>query len=204
MLLLVVGGLLAEVPAVGFRDPALGRDGRALAVSWACRVAIVDLDSGKARVLAGGAPVPQRYPCWSPDGKEIAFSAHVNERFRLFRVPVSGGGSHLYAVQASGGAARRLTEDASRDTMPRVSPDGRRVAFASDRSGEEEIWVLHLEEGEVKRVTRLPNHTGIVDFGLTPQQAVEAPRFLVQRTEYRPRLPPLPGECTSKTASPAV
>ena len=61
----------------------------------------------------------------------------------------------IYQVDLKGGAPRRMTRDEARDVSPSLSPDGTEIAFVSDRSGEDEIWIMSAREpfGEVRRVT---------------------------------------------------
>jgi len=61
---------------------------------------------------------------------------------------------HLVRIPVDGGEAEQLTFGASFDARPAVSPDGKRVAFQSDRDGSEgNIFVLELATGEVRQVT---------------------------------------------------
>src|SRR5438034_4575995 len=60
-------------------------------------------------------------PTWSPDGKQIAFSAQV------------GGVTDLFVYDLDSGQQRRLTNDAYADLEPAWSPDGSLIAFATDR-----------------------------------------------------------------------
>jgi len=61
---------------------------------------------------------------WTPDGKEILFDGLMEEDAdRRYRE------SHLYAVTVATGAIRRLTSAKGPWTLPRVSPDGKTVAF---------------------------------------------------------------------------
>ena len=76
-------------------------------------------------------------PAISPDGREIAF--------------VSGG--DIWTVPASGGDARLLVSHAATESRPQWAPDGRRLAFASTRTGAGDIYVLTLETGELTRLT---------------------------------------------------
>ena len=78
-----------------------------------------------------------RYPAISPDGKTVVFS---------FR-------GDLWKVSASGGAATPLTTNPAHDTMPVWSPDGTKIAFASDRYGNYDVFVMPAEGGEAKRLT---------------------------------------------------
>lgn len=50
----------------------------------------------------------------------------------------------------------QITDDPGSDVQPRVSPDGKRVAFASDRSGNWDIWVTSIDGQNTQQVTRSP------------------------------------------------
>jgi serine/threonine protein kinase len=50
-------------------------------------------------------------------------------------------------------AARALTSGNSRDRQPAYSPDGTKVVFSSNRSGNTDLWILDLRSGEVRQVT---------------------------------------------------
>jgi Tol biopolymer transport system component/imidazolonepropionase-like amidohydrolase len=65
----------------------------------------------------------------SPDGKEIVLSILGD----------------LYMLPIEGGEAKRITSGAAYDVQPRFSPDGRSIAFVSDRGGIENIWVCDRE-----------------------------------------------------------
>ncbi|MGH9321645.1 MAG: gamma-glutamyltransferase, partial [Vicinamibacteria bacterium] len=80
------------------------------------------------------------------------------------REPLLAGKSVVYVRQSMDGlrsdvivlegeAARVLAGHESRDRMPALSPGESRVAFVSDRSGDDEIWVVPLEGGESLRLT---------------------------------------------------
>lgn len=77
----------------------------------------------------------------SPDGETIVFDLLGD----------------LYTLPIAGGEATALTSGFAWDMQPRFSPDGRRVAFTSDRSGGDNVWVLPLGEddapGEPEQVT---------------------------------------------------
>jgi tricorn protease len=76
-------------------------------------------------------------PALSPDRSEIAF--------------VSGG--DIWTVPASGGEARLLVSHPATESRPLYSPDGRRLAFISNRTGGGDIYVLTFESGDLKRLS---------------------------------------------------
>jgi tricorn protease len=82
-------------------------------------------------------PLWLRYPAISPDGKTIAFS---------FR-------GHIFTVPAAGGLAMPLTGGPAHDSSPVWSPDGKLIAFASDRYGHNDVYLTSPQGGAVRRLT---------------------------------------------------
>jgi len=72
---------------------------------------------------------------WSADGSRIVFWSD------------RGGAENVYEVPAGGGRQTRLTRNRGRATMrvPALSPDGRFVAYTSNKSGSHQVHVLELE-----------------------------------------------------------
>jgi Tol biopolymer transport system component len=62
------------------------------------------------------------------------------------------GRTDLFAVAASGGTPRRLTDHAAYDGMARYTPDGTRIVFSSERSGHWQLWDIDAEGGEPRRI----------------------------------------------------
>src|SRR5690606_32787632 len=59
----------------------------------------------------------------------------------------------LWSLPASGGVARRLTTALSHIVEPRLSPDGKLIAFAAGEEGPREVYVIPAEGGEPKRIS---------------------------------------------------
>jgi len=69
-------------------------------------------------------------PHFSPDGRQIAFvRVSVDRAANRYR-------HAIWLAPADGGPARRFTAGAKNDTTPRWRPDGRRLAFCSNRAGD--------------------------------------------------------------------
>jgi dipeptidyl aminopeptidase/acylaminoacyl peptidase len=68
--------------------------------------------------------------------------------------------SAIWLAPVDGGPARRFTSGDKRDHSPRWSPDGRWIAFASNRGGEEartQLYLIPTGGGEARRLTRMDN-----------------------------------------------
>ncbi|MCH2450289.1 MAG: amidohydrolase family protein [Gracilimonas sp.] len=74
----------------------------------------------------------------SPDGKTVVFDFLGD----------------LYTIPMEGGEATQITEGMQFDSQPRFSPDGNKIAFISDVSGGEGVWIYDLETEETEQLTR--------------------------------------------------
>lgn len=95
-----------------------------------------------ALVLAAGASAQEpirfaRTPDISPDGKLVAFS-YLGD---------------IWVVEAIGGVARPVTMHEAHDAYPMFSPDGRSLAFSSNRHGQYDVFVVPSYGGRPKRLT---------------------------------------------------
>ena len=75
-------------------------------------------------------------------------------------------GADLWVVGRDGGLARRLTSIPAVETDPHFSPDGRHIAFSSNRSGVAAVYVVPVDGGTPKRLTWFPR--GASARGWTP------------------------------------
>jgi len=74
----------------------------------------------------------------SPDGTAIAFCYKGD----------------IYAVSTQGGTAKQLTSQPSYECNPIWAPDGKQLAFASDRDGNFDIYVMSAQGGSAKKLTK--------------------------------------------------
>jgi dipeptidyl aminopeptidase/acylaminoacyl peptidase len=91
-------------------------------------------------------------PSWSPDGVKIAFTS------------TRDGNREIYVMDADGGNPLRLTTDLvviqpetnGIDQNPAWSPDGTRIYFDSNRTGDFEIYSMRADGSDVRRLTDHP------------------------------------------------
>ncbi len=83
-----------------------------------------------------------RHPSLSPDGSEMVFSYEGD----------------LWKVARKGGRATRLTSHPAYEVQPRWSPDGKWIAFGSNRTGLFDVYVMPAAGGEARRLTWYDSH----------------------------------------------
>ncbi|MDE0961069.1 MAG: S41 family peptidase [Planctomycetota bacterium] len=76
-------------------------------------------------------------PQVSPDGTRIAFTWEGS----------------LWTASSDGGTARRLTDHPCWESLPRWSPDGQSIVFASSREGSSDLWQIPADGGRARRLT---------------------------------------------------
>ncbi len=96
-------------------------------------------------------------PQISPDGRRVAFVATTLSEDKDEYL------SNVWVVDTAGGAPRRFTAGPKRDREPRWSPDGRHLAFVSEREGKKkgQLYVMPADGGEPTRLTDEKN--GVAD-----------------------------------------
>lgn len=119
---------------------------------------LMDADGGGVKRLTNG-PWSSAWPSWSPDGKKILFTAQVGKKPQ----------QQIFVVDVRDGTKQQLTHSESATFFaggadPAWSPDGKNIAFISDRSGQGfRVYVMGADGGNVKAVsTSSSNHFGFM------------------------------------------
>lgn len=95
--------------------------------------------AGMASAARGATEGYYRYP--SVRGDKVVFTSEGD----------------LWSAPLSGGQAMRLTSHPANETGPKISPDGRWIAFTADYEGQGNAYVIPIDGGEPRRLTFAPN-----------------------------------------------
>ena len=147
----------------------------------------IDLSRNVAERLTAD-PGFEFHAVWSPDAEQVAFNSSRKGRFGIYRKPASGIGADqllfappsnavphdwtpdgrsvlaefsgdIWVVPVSGDQPFALLQTRFNETQPRVSPDGRWVAYTSDETGAPEVYVQEFRKAGKR--WRISTHGGL-------------------------------------------
>ena len=144
------------VELVSITSPNWSPDGRQVVfVSWVINkgkkakssgIFTIDTNGKNIREVTKKAKLQSvKTPRWSPDGKQIVFSAVRGDKK----------GDEIYIVDINGNNLQQLTESGWDNNDPTWSPNGREIIFSSNRSGNYEIYIM---DNHGKNIRNLTNH----------------------------------------------
>ena len=100
----------------------------------------------------------------TPDGSRIVFEALGD----------------IYAVPIDGGRATPITTGMAFDSQPTVSPDGRHIAFLSDRDGTENLWIMGLDGSDPVKLSKGNDRSEFA----SPHWAPDSSHVLVSQSSW--------------------
>lgn len=122
------------------------------------------------------------HPVLSPDGEQILFvQTEVLEKENGYASSIYRYANGRISLFTNRGAQTRV-----RDAAPAWSPDGSRVAFLSNRSGSNQVWLLTLDGGEAEQLTDLPKGVSSFVWASDGQSLILAAKELKEQPPLRP------------------
>ncbi len=142
---------------------------------------IVDADGGEPWLLTGDAD--RNYmPAWSADGRRVVYVSTQSGGSSLWDIDIESGAKRrlttgawdwlpsvardgrvafnqfghqqdLVLLDPASGEHQTLTDHTHENMFPRLSPDGAKVAYQSNRTGNDEIWILDLTDNDETQLT---------------------------------------------------
>ena len=148
------GGGLVRLTNTPARDlcPDYSRDGRLITFcssrSGPFQIWAMNADGSNVHMVTNGNGF-FLFPDYSPDASRIAFSGTASD---------TDVNDNVYVINADGTGFKQLTTDGNND-YPTFSPDGKQIAFISDRTGVEQVWVMNDNGTNQTQVS----HSGVTE-----------------------------------------
>jgi Tol biopolymer transport system component len=133
--------------------PSRSPDGRKLALTLSSaggnlEVHVLELESGELTRITDH-PAIDTEPAWSPDGGQLYFTSDRAGGPQVYRVDIAAGAGAGASVRA-----QRVTYVGAYNARPRVSPDGRLLAFITREDGAYRVAVQDLGNGTVRVLSK--------------------------------------------------
>jgi TolB protein len=129
-------------------SPSFSPDGRRIAFmsgrAGHPEIYTMDADGTNVELLTPlefGENAHRAAPDWSPNGSTVAFHSKISSSFQIMTISLRDRG------------LKQLTSD-GRNEDASWAPDGRHLTFTSNRSGVKQLWVLDVETGRTRQLTR--------------------------------------------------
>ena len=156
----------------GLFEPAWSPDGKRIAFAglkdgWS-DIYLVDLDTDALHRITHD-PYDETNLTWSPDGEWIAMSSdHPTESLDFGGQKDFEFGQHdIFTIRPDGSEVRRVVQSEAKESYPQWGPDGKTIAYISDRSGVANIYLTEIDgDGEDQAVTNLL--ASALDFDWSP------------------------------------
>jgi Tol biopolymer transport system component len=140
-----------HAPAPFVMHLTISSDGKRLgfaSIQSTQNVQTLPFDSAAGRAIGAPVAVTTGTRLWrtfdpSPDGQWVVLASGPPQE-------------DIYVIRVDGSGLRQLTDDAAFDRAPLWSPDGKRIAFHSNRGGVQQVWSIKPDGSELRRLTDYP------------------------------------------------
>ena len=116
---------------------------------------VMDINGKNARLLT---ETPVALFQFSPNGEKILFQSSYEDKANHGKDGLLS--CAIYLIDSNGKNQKRLTDVLDTDMFPVWSPDGKKIAFGSDRDGNQEIYVMNADGSDPVRLTTNPANDG--------------------------------------------
>jgi Tol biopolymer transport system component len=137
-------------------DPAGSSDGARIAFASnreenaGFQIYVMNADGSNQARLAEIQPGDNSHPSWSADGEQLVFQSKRDTNANL-----QDDNFDIYKMNSDGSNISILVADPADDTEPTWSPDGRRIAFLSERSGRDEVYLVDADGANLDQLSDL-------------------------------------------------
>jgi len=114
---------------------------------------VTDTRAPADRTDSAAARSPAMRHTRSPEGRSFDADVSGDGMTLVYAATTHARRPELFVKDIAGERATRLTDDPASDVQPRFSPDGERIAFASNRAGGWDIWVMQRDGTAPRRLT---------------------------------------------------